>query len=58
MRTIVWMCLFTLFAATAVYGLEISSRHSALANVEIEPGLLDLDSGDDHGGIEPFQYAR
>lgn len=62
MRTIILVFISSLLAAMAVHGLDISSRHSArqgaLANSEIQHGLVHDDSGEDHGGTEPSRYAR
>jgi hypothetical protein len=60
-RTIIWAFISTLAAVVGVHGLDVSSRHSARqgvpANFEIQPGLVDDDSGN-HGDMEPLRYAR
>jgi hypothetical protein len=60
-RTIIWVFISMLVGVMAVDGLGISSRHSARqgvpADFEIQPGLVNNDSGD-RGGMEPPRDAR
>jgi hypothetical protein len=61
-RTIIFVFVSSLFVAMAVQSLEISFRHSVgqgvLADSQTHPGLVDNDSGEDHGAVEPSRYAR
>lgn len=61
MRTIIWVFISILLAAMAGYGVALSSRHSTrqtLADLEVQPGLVDNDSGQSNGGRESSRYTR
>jgi hypothetical protein len=61
-RTAIWVLVATLLIATAVYGLEISlghpARQGALADFEIQPGVVDHDGGEDHDDVGSPRYGR
>jgi len=60
-RAIIWAFISILVAGMAVYGLDISSRHSAWqgvsAKLEIPPSLVDNDS-EGRDRTAPFRDAR